>query len=122
MAAFAYSENSTNVRFLARAALALFQTPRRSPHDLPDATFVEVNGERLATWSYGKGPTILLVHGWNGHAAQLRAFVSPLVDAGYRVVAFDQPAHGQSSGARTHGMLRDPQLVDHIVAFATGGA
>lgn len=102
MTAFAYAEKSTNVRFMARTALALFQTPRRSRHALPGASFVEVNGQRLATWSYGRGPTILLVHGWNGHAGQLRALVQPLVDAGYRVVAFDQPGHGQSTGARAH--------------------
>jgi pimeloyl-ACP methyl ester carboxylesterase len=41
---------------------------------------------------------VLLAHGWGGHAAQLRGFVFPLLRAGYRVVAFDQPAHGASEG------------------------
>ncbi len=102
MAAFAQPQISTNVRFMGRAAVALFKTPRRSDHDLPSATLVDVHGERLAAWSFGSGPTILLVHGWNGHAAQLRAFMQPLVEAGFRVVAFDQPAHGRSTGTRAH--------------------
>jgi pimeloyl-ACP methyl ester carboxylesterase len=49
-------------------------------------------------WSWGEGPTVLLVHGWEGRGSQLSAFVDPLVARGYRVVAFDAPAHGDSSG------------------------
>jgi pimeloyl-ACP methyl ester carboxylesterase len=52
----------------------------------------------LSVSEWGQGPAVLLVHGWNGHAGQLAAFVAPLVAAGRRVVAFDQPAHGRSSG------------------------
>ncbi len=58
-------------------------------------------GQPLATYSWGEGPVVLLGHGWNGRATQLWAFVDPLVAAGFRVVAFDMPAHGQSPGSRT---------------------
>jgi pimeloyl-ACP methyl ester carboxylesterase len=44
----------------------------------------------------------MLVHGWNGRGSQLFAFVTPLVDAGYEVIAWDGPAHGDSSGTRTN--------------------
>lgn len=44
---------------------------------------------------------VLLAHGWNGRASQMAHFVDPLVDAGYRVVAFDAPAHGRNPGRRT---------------------
>src|SRR5258706_2547887 len=60
--------------------------------------FNAVKQGRIAAWAWGAGPTVLLVHGWNGAAAQLAPFVAPLVAAGYRVVAFDQPAHGRSRG------------------------
>jgi predicted alpha/beta hydrolase family esterase len=43
-------------------------------------------------------PTVVLLHGWAGRAGQLRGFVHPLVEAGFRVVAFDGPAHGMSGG------------------------
>lgn len=58
--------------------------------------------DEIAVSTWGDGPTILLVHGWGGNRLQLGAFVTPLVDAGYRVVAFDQPAHGDSPGKSTN--------------------
>lgn len=42
--------------------------------------------------------TVLLVHGWTGEAASMTAFVEPLLAAGFRVVAFDLPGHGASTG------------------------
>ncbi len=58
-------------------------------------------GKRIAVYRWGEGPTVMLVHGWSGRAAQLGEFVEPLVGAGYRVVAFDAPAHGRSDGRDT---------------------
>lgn len=55
----------------------------------------------LAVYRWGAGPTVLLVHGWHGRGAQLGAFVAPLVAAGFRVVAFDAPAHGRTPGRAT---------------------
>lgn len=46
-------------------------------------------------------PTVLLVHGFGGRAGQMGGFAAPLVAAGYRVVAFDAPAHGAAEGARS---------------------
>ncbi|MFL6022728.1 MAG: alpha/beta hydrolase [Marmoricola sp.] len=54
--------------------------------------------------------TVYLMHGWGGRGAQFGALVEPLVEAGYRVVMFDAPSHGDSgvvarTGARrTHGI------------------
>lgn len=70
----------------------------------------------LPAWSFapsaasgrhdGSGPrapvgTVLLVHGWAGRGSQLGAFVRPLVDAGYRVVTYDGPGHGDAAQERT---------------------
>jgi pimeloyl-ACP methyl ester carboxylesterase len=41
-------------------------------------------------------PAVYLVHGWGGWRGQLDPFVGPLVEAGWRVVAFDAPGHGDS--------------------------
>ncbi|MDQ3365180.1 MAG: lysophospholipase [Myxococcota bacterium] len=57
---------------------------------------------RVAAWRWGLGPTVLLVHGWEGRASQLGSFVEPLVAAGLSVVAFDAPAHGDSVGSRLY--------------------
>jgi pimeloyl-ACP methyl ester carboxylesterase len=60
-------------------------------------------GGELAVTSWGKsGPAVLLMHGWGGARAQMTGFVDPLLFAGYRVVAYDQPAHGESDGNMTN--------------------
>lgn len=72
----------------------------------------------LATWRWGHGPAVLLVHGWEGRGSQLGAFVAPLVAAGLSVVTFDAPGHGDSPDHRLY--LTD--LADSIegIAAATG--
>ena len=57
---------------------------------------------RLAAWQWGHGPTVLLVHGWEGRGSQLGSFVEPLVAAGMSVVAFDAPGHGDSPDHRLY--------------------
>jgi pimeloyl-ACP methyl ester carboxylesterase len=56
----------------------------------------------LAAWRWGFGPTVLLVHGWEGRGSQLGAFVAPLVEAGCSVVAFDAVGHGDSPDHRLY--------------------
>src|SRR5215510_9453315 len=112
---------STNVRLVASRLLfpdlagawaeRLFLTPPRaadaaaSALDLIDARsgWVVHRGRHIMTWRWGEAdaPAVLLVHGWGGRAAQMRAFVFPLLAAGYRVIAYDQPAHGLSEGKLT---------------------
>ena len=56
----------------------------------------------LKGYEWGNGDkTILLVHGWESRGTGLRTFVPALLNSGFRVVAFDGPAHGDSSGNRT---------------------
>lgn len=53
----------------------------------------------LAVWVWGGGGrTVLLAHGWSGRGLQLGALAGPLVECGFRVVAFDAPGHGESAG------------------------
>lgn len=60
-------------------------------------------GGELAVTTWGnKGPAVLLMHGWGGARAQMTGFVDSLLFAGYRVVAYDQPAHGESDGTMTN--------------------
>jgi len=90
-------------------ALQLFATPRRPIRSgEPEAGItghrftIESGGRRLAAWDWGRGPTVILTHGWSGHSGQMASFVGPLVKAGYYVVAFDHPAHGQSEGKQAN--------------------
>src|SRR3954465_12098288 len=47
------------------------------------------DGHRVSDEKWGGGPLVYLVHGWGGEGPHLAMFVKPLVEAGYRVVAFD---------------------------------
>jgi predicted alpha/beta-fold hydrolase len=49
-------------------------------------------------WKWGKGPYIVLSHGWNGHGSQFIFFIRYFIQKGYSVITFDGPAHGQSAG------------------------
>lgn len=89
--------------------------------ELPEAVPLELPFEnstiRGSVW--GDGPTVYLVHGWGGWGLQLAAFVPPLLDAGFRVVAFDAPSHGDSEpgreGAKRSSLL---ELADSFQAVA----
>jgi len=92
-----------------RLASWMFCHPHRAPLHARDKAVLET-GERarlrignhdVVTWTWGDGPTVLLHHGWGGRASQMAAFVDPLLRAGYRVVAYDAPAHGGSPGQTT---------------------
>ena len=64
---------------------------------------IPFEGGELAVTSWGnRGPSVLLMHGWGGARAQMTGFVDSLLFAGYRVVAYDQPAHGESDGTMTN--------------------
>jgi esterase/lipase len=59
-------------------------------------------GKKVQCYAWGKGPVVMVIHGWAGRATQFRKFIPVLNKAGYRVVGFDGPAHGQSEGTRTN--------------------
>jgi pimeloyl-ACP methyl ester carboxylesterase len=78
---------------------------RRSDHILESAKVFEFlyGKDILKAYEWGSGDKIiLLVHGWESRGTSLRSFVPPLLKKGYRVVAFDGPAHGDSGGKRTN--------------------
>ncbi len=63
---------------------------------------IEVRGHRVQTYQWGAGTrAALLLHGWHGRASQFATLIRDLVAEGYRVHAFDAPAHGDSPGRRT---------------------
>ncbi|MCH7629876.1 MAG: alpha/beta hydrolase, partial [Proteobacteria bacterium] len=103
-------------RFTARLSLNSMLKPRRLPLSdkaqafLAGAEHVGIpfagtffGGGTLAAYVWGDADkTILLVHGWEGSPAHFRMMAAALVDAGYRVVSFDAPAHGRSTGQQTN--------------------
>ena len=127
-AAAVRSASAISPRWGSRIALPLFArvAPRR-PIDSADlATMwradrstvripgVDRRGTDIAVYEWGPpgGEVVVLAHGWDGRASQFATLVRELVADGYRVVAFDAPAHGDSPGRATY-------LLDWVHALQT---
>ncbi len=102
---------STKYPGIVRKAYQAFFSPQQYEVKSVDCEIVERgnnyripfdDGELAVTTWGDSGPAVLLMHGWGGARAQMTGFVDPLLAAGYRVVAYDQPAHGQSDGKMTN--------------------
>jgi hypothetical protein len=63
---------------------------------------IQVYGKDIRCWRWGRGPGILFVHGWNGRGVNLASFFKPMLNAGYSVITYDAPAHGESGGLVTN--------------------
>ncbi len=121
---------------LASKLRRAFMTPRVSaPRDweLP----VLEQGERitlrfgLSALRWGMGPTVLLMHGWEGRPTQFAGLIKSLVGAGYSVVALDGPAHGRSPGREANVVMFARALLEAaselpplkaVVGHSMGGA
>ena len=84
-----------------------FTTPAREIawRETAKQSFIKLPGShkrKICVYHWGEGPAILLVLGWNGRATHLAWSIDELVAAGYQVVGFDAPGHGQSDGNQTH--------------------
>ncbi|MFN7120380.1 MAG: alpha/beta hydrolase, partial [Saprospiraceae bacterium] len=124
----------------AKIAFQLFSTPRiRAKHKTSDPIlesarlFEFLYGKQiLKGYEWGRGErTILLIHGWESRGTALRTFVPALVAQGFRVVAIDGPAHGNSDGKSTNlihfagavrAAIRQVGNVHGIIAHSFGGA
>lgn len=94
-----------------RLAMPLFRQVRptlpvrpgdRAVHEQADRGTITVRGREIVTYAWGHGAeTVLVVHGWRGRASQFGPIVRELRSAGFRVIAFDAPANGDSAGRHT---------------------
>jgi predicted alpha/beta hydrolase family esterase len=78
-------------------------------------TQLQHGARTIPLYSWGQGPVILGVHGWAGAGIQFGAWVNPLVEAGYRVVLFDAPAHGRAQGESTN-LFEMAEVVARVAA------
>ncbi len=84
--------------------LEQFCTPPPTPDTefdlkaMVDAEILEVDfeGQSLTGYAWGAGQQILLLHGWGSRASHWSPLARMLVKSGFRVIAFDAPAHGKS--------------------------
>ncbi|QEY62245.1 lysophospholipase [Metapseudomonas lalkuanensis] len=123
-------------RVIARRMRRQFMTPRNLPPrdwEMPMLGSSERITLRfgLSALRWGSGPTVLLMHGWEGRPTQFASLIQALVDAGYGVVALDAPAHGRSPGREANVVLFARALLEAagelpplhaVIGHSMGGA
>lgn len=72
---------------------------------------VTVQQKKVVEYHWGEGPKVLILHGWNGRASQFFTIIDTLVQAGYQVVAADQPGCGDSEGQH-NGLMLIRELIE----------
>jgi len=112
-------------RHAVERASRLFATPPRHAHTEREVELlrtgrgfvVPLGLARIAAWRFGgEGrPAVVFSHGWGGRGAQFRAFVAPLVDAGYQVILFDHEGHGHSEGTEA-SLIHFLKAIEAVVA------
>lgn len=94
-----------------------FRIPKREIKFREEASlsFIEIKGNKISVrrWGEKNKPTVLLSHGWGGRSSQLHAFIHPLVEAGYQVIGFELPGHGDSQGSSSN-MLEAATIIQKI--------
>lgn len=111
-----------------------------TPRDLPPRDWelpLLADAERitlrfgLSALRWGRGPAVLLLHGWEGRPTQFAELIRALVRAGYGVVALDGPAHGHSPGHEANVVLFARALLEAsselpplkaVIGHSLGGA
>ncbi|WP_287815083.1 alpha/beta hydrolase [Pseudomonas sp.] len=119
----------------ARMRLAFMQPRTLPPRDweLPLLARAERITLRfgLSVLRWGQGPTVLLMHGWEGRPTQFAVLTEALLLAGYSVVALEGPGHGRSRGSQAHVVLFAHALLEAaaelpplraVIGHSMGGA
>lgn len=71
---------------------------------------------RHVAWAWGAGPAVVLVHGWHGRAVQMAPLAEWIAQFGFRCVAPDLSAHGDSPGRR----ISFDRFVSDLADFTAG--
>ena len=95
-----------------------------------DCVTLKLNNTSIPVYLWGEGPLVVMMHGWSGSGSQFRKLIPGLVKAGYRVAAFDAPAHGSNPGKQSHllefcdsliAIQQQLGSIDTVIAHSFGG-
>jgi pimeloyl-ACP methyl ester carboxylesterase len=111
-------------KFMARQAYNLFATPQwRAKHQRPDDLILAAkvidfpfDGHIVKLYEWGNDDSekiILLAHGWESRGTALRMYVKPLLEKGFKIVAFDALGHGDSGG-KQNNLLTNARTISAI--------
>lgn len=63
-------------------------------------SYIDVNGFKVAIYEKGSSSkAVLFSHGWSGNGLNFTKFFKEYLNKGFKVITFDQIAHGQSEGS-----------------------
>jgi pimeloyl-ACP methyl ester carboxylesterase len=109
-------------RKAAEKAFELFCTPAPNAKKAAPKVFeqaeklhLKMDNYRLVgyRWNHPQTKKALILHGFSSNIKKFDHFVMPLIKKGYEVIAFDAPAHGDSSG-KTINVLQYKQMIETI--------
>jgi alpha-beta hydrolase superfamily lysophospholipase len=90
----------------------------------------ELKGFKWHPTEVANGKRILICHGFDSNSYNFERYITPLLELGFEVLAFDAPAHGLSTGKTINaGEYRDTVLkinelygpIDGIMSHSFGG-
>ena len=95
--------------------------------------YVQFKDESLPVYTWGNSdhPAIIMIPGWGGRPTDFGNWIEPLVSEGYRVVAPEGPAHGDSKANRTslpelaeflHSVVQGQENIAGYIGHSLGGA
>jgi len=96
-----------NKKRALQKAYILFSSPRKGKVLVDQEYFLEeaedeiitVNKTHLQTYRWpAMGETVLMVHGWDSNSHRWKTLIEKLHQQNFNIIAFDAPAHGNSSG------------------------
>lgn len=126
-----------------KVAFRIFCTPKRLPIREKDREFLgsastrilHFEGLRIQTYTWEadapNGRSILFLHGWESNAARWYKYIKSAQSAGYRVLALDAPASGNSTGQLLNvlvysrvvkKLLAETEAPFAIIGHSLGGA
>jgi pimeloyl-ACP methyl ester carboxylesterase len=82
----------------------------------PDPEYIDTNGIQMAVHELGKGPPIVLLHGFPEIAFSWRHQLPALAAAGYRAIAPDQRGYGATDKPGSVGEY----TIQHLIGDVTG--
>ena len=106
-------------RFCTPPSIPIAEFERRAFSDAERINF-PFEGELLAGYGWGEGRTVLLVHGWGSRASHMAFLGRFLAKSGFRVVAYDAPAHSSSDTPqkkRTSNMFEYCRAISAVAAL-----
>ena len=113
-------------KYKKRKAPAIFHHATKRTVVLSDQT--KIHGFEWLP-SKSNDQTVLIAHGYASYTYKFEHDIAPLLKMGYRVLAFDAPAHGQSEGKHIHVVVYQEAIqkimeqagpVNHFIGHSLG--